>query len=380
MEATNVFHRNYQSHKRIIVNQGGTGSSKTYSLAQLFIVKALETTGKTFEIIRLNMPSLRETAMGDFFKILREADLYRESRHSKTTNTYNLNGNDIKFFGLDEPQKVRSRRRDYAWLNESNELSLEAFRQINMRTNIQLFMDFNPSDEFHWIYDHVLTREDCELIVSTYLDNPFLPEEVIKEIERFKELDPNYWKVYGLGQRGAKQARIYTHYEMIDSLPDGEHMYGLDFGFNNPVALNEVVFKDDEVYANELLYKSRLTTPEIISEFVRLGVSKDDYIFADSEDPAKIAEIENAGYNIRPAIKGKDSVRAGIDQIKSRKLYITKASSNLLKELQTYSWKVKGDMVLDEPVKVRDHAVDALRYAVHSFLDDMEHGIDMMVF
>jgi len=335
------------------------------------IVKAMEETGKTFSIVRNNMPSLRSTAMRDFFHILRELDLYREFNHRKTENIYVLHGNEIEFFGLDQPQKVRSRRRDYLWMNEANEFTLEAFRQLNMRTNERVYMDYNPSDEFHWIYDYVLTRKDCELIISTYKDNPFLPKQVVKEIERYKALDLNYWNIYGLGQRGVKQARIYTKYELIDELPEGgEHIYGLDFGYNHPTVLTEVVMKDDDIYVNELIYESHMTTPELIARMKDLNVSKDDYIYPDAEDPSRIQELEDAGYNVIAATKGKDSVRAGINEIKSRKLYITKSSVNGLKELQTYSWKVKGDQILDEPVKIRDDFVDSFRYAVHSFLDD----------
>lgn len=378
LKTTTVFKQNLDSLFRINVNQGGTGSSKTYSLAQLFVVKAHATTGKVFSVVRNNMPSLRATAYKDFLNILKNNEIYREGHHDKTNNIYHLHGNEIEFFGLDQPQKVRSRRRDYLWMNESNEFTLEAFRQLNMRTNKQVFMDFNPSDEFHWIYDNVLTREDCKLIISTYLDNPFLPKEVIKEIERFKSLDQNYWNIYGLGQKGAKQARIFTHYELIDKMPTGgERMYGLDFGFNHPTALTEVIMKDDDIYSNEIIHESRLTNPELIAKMDSLGVSKEDYIYADSEDPARIKEIENAGYNIYSAIKGPGSVKDGIDQIKGRKWYITKSSANGLKEVQSYSWKVKGDQILDEPVKVRDDFCDSTRYAVHSFLDEEGHSIDI---
>ncbi len=245
IQGTRVLKESSNTDKRFVVNQGGTGSSKSYSLAQLFIIKSFNVTGKVFSVVRKSMPSLRATAMRDFFSILENKGLYNENNHKKTENIYVLNGNEIEFFGLDEPQKVRSRRRDYLWINEANELNQEAFRQLNMRTNKQVFLDFNPSDEFHWIYDDILTRPDCKLIVSTYKDNPFLPKAVVKEIERFKELDPNYWNIYGLGQRGASEVRIYNNWDYIDSLPEGdERVYGLDFGFNNPSVLCEVVFKD----------------------------------------------------------------------------------------------------------------------------------------
>lgn len=367
LKATNVYKRNYESLKRIIVNQGGTGSSKTYSLAQLFMTTALEKTGKVFSVVRKNMPSLRATAMRDFINILQEQGLYSEDNHEKTNNIYHLNGNEIEFFGLDEPQKVRSRRRDYLWINEANELSLESFRQLNMRTNEKVYMDFNPSDEFHWIYDDVLTRDDVELIISTYRDNPFLPESIVKEIERYKEVDENYWNIYGLGQVGVSSVRIFTKYELIDQLPEGEEIMGLDFGFNHPTSLVKIVLKDDDIYTKELIYETHLTNDDLIAKMGELKISKTIKIYADAEDPARISAIKSAGYNIVAALKDAQSVKNGIDFIKARKLSITKDSPHGQKELQTYSWKTKGEQILDEPVKLRDDFVDSVRYAVYTY-------------
>jgi len=383
LQATRVYEDNYNSNARITVNQGGTGSSKSYSIAQLFTTLPLEMTGKVFSVVRKSMPTLRATAMKDFFNNLKLQGRYNEIYHNKTENIYHINGNEIEFFGLDEPQKVRSRRRDFLWMNEANEFSLEDFRQLNMRTNVRLYMDYNPSDEFHWIYEDVLTRPDSKLIISTYLDNPFLPAEVVKEIEMFKEQDVNYWNIYGLGQRGVSSVRIYTHWDLCDSLPtytyesededgnkiqvveySGEHVYGLDFGFNHPTVLGEIVLKDDEVYANELIYESYLTNAQLIQKMGDLKVSKTDYIFADAAEPQRIEEIKKAGYNIYPADK---DVLKGIDSVKTHKLHITKSSANGIKECRSYSWKTKDEKVLDEPVKVRDDFCDQLRYAVHTW-------------
>lgn len=374
IQATKVFQKNYQTNKRIIVNQGGTGSSKTYSLAQLFVVKALEERGKVFSIVRANMPSLRASAMKDFFSILRKLHLYNEADHIKSHNSYLLNGNEIEFFGLEEAQKVRSRRRDYLWINEANELSLESFRQLNLRTNTRTYMDFNPSDEFHWIYDDVLTRKDCELIISTYKDNPFLPKGSVMEIERFKDLDVNYWNIYGLGQRGASSARIYTHFKLIDELPKNqETIYGLDFGYNHPTSLCKVVLKDGTVFAQELIYESFLLNAQLIRKMNDLKVSKSTYIFADSEDPQRIEEIRQAGFNI---LKADKDVSKGIEDIKTHHLFITKDSVNALKELKSYSWKMKDEHPTDEPVKANDDFCDSLRYAVHSYLLATSNKID----
>lgn len=384
LKATTVYQRNYECQARFVVNQGGTGSSKSYSLAQLFTTLPMEVTGKVFSVVRKSMPTLRATAMRDFLNILKLQKRYSEIYHNKTENIYYLNGNEIEFFGLDEPQKVRSRRRDYLWINEANELDLESFRQLNMRTNKRVYMDFNPSDEYHWIYDDVLPRKDAELIISTYLDNPFLPEEVIKEIEMYKEVDQNYWNIYGLGQRGISSVRIYTHWQLCDDLPyylrddedengkpikvkeiNGEQIYGLDFGFNHPTSLCEVALKDEDVYAKQRIYESYLTNADLIKRMNDLGINKKTYMFADAAEPQRIEEIKKAGYNIHPADK---DVLKGIDSLKTRKLYVTKDSADAQKELRSYSWKVdKEGKVMDEPVKIRDDFVDSLRYAVHSY-------------
>lgn len=312
------------------------------------------------------MPSLRSTAMRDFFDILHEHDLYEKSRHNKTENTYRLGESLVEFVSLDEPQKKRGAKRDYLWLNEANEFTLEDWRQLSFRTSQQAYLDFNPSDQFHWIYDHIMTRKDYCLIKSTYLDNPFLGINIIKEIEHLKETDPAYWKVYGEGERGMALTTIYTHWQHARELPaGGETMYGLDFGYNNPTALVKVVIKDGAVYARELLYASFLTNADCIASLKKLIPDRRATIYADAAEPQRIEEIYRAGFNIKAADK---DVSKGIDTLKSKLLYISTDSINLLKEISSY--KFKEDMhgkVLDEPQKFNDHAVDALRYAVHSY-------------
>jgi phage terminase large subunit len=365
LQATTVFQRNYQSKKRITVNQGGTGSSKSYSLAQLFIVLGHQITGERFSIVRKALPTLKATAMHDFFSILRNADIYNEAAHNKTENTYELHGNVFEFFGLDQPQKVRSRRRGYLWMNEGNEFTLEDWRQLTLRTDKRIFLDFNPSDQFHWIYDHVLNRPDCELIVSTYKDNPFLPADIVKEIESYRELDENYWKIYGLGERGTSQSTIYTHWQLCDALPTNvdEDLYGLDFGYNNQTALQHIALKDQEVYTDEKLYERHMTNDDLIRWMEANDIAKDKPIYADHAEPQRIEEIKRAGFHILPADK---SVEDGIDTMKQRRWYITKRSVHTQKEVKSYRWKEKDGIILDEPVKANDHLMDATRYGVHT--------------
>ena len=365
LKATKIFEKNlaeYNKDTRIIVNQGGRGSSKTWSLAQLFLMILAKEDGVLLTVCRKTLPALRATAMRDFFEIMKELGIYREERHNKTELSYLYKNNEIEFISIDQPQKIRGRKRQYLWMNEANEFSYEDFRQLNLRTEKQIYMDFNPSDEFHWIYDKVLTRSDCTFIQSTYKDNPFLSEIIIKEIELLKGLDENYWRIYGLGERGISETTIYTHWELCDSLPEGDIIYGLDFGFNNPTALVKIVIKDKDCYLQELIYESHLTNSQLIEKLKGIA-TEDNYIYADSAEPQRIEEINLAGFNAMPADK---DVKKGIDTLKGRKIYITKDSVNLLKEIKSYKWKVRDEKPLDEPVKANDHLLDGSRYAIHT--------------
>lgn len=363
----------YNDKYRVIVNEGGTGSSKTFSLAQLMIILSHKNPneGLRITISRKSLPTLKRTAMKDFFDILKDWKLYNPKNHNKTDKTYTVGRNRVEFIAADSPQKLRSQRRDILWINESNEFDLETFRQFAMRTDMKIFMDYNPSDEFHWIYDNVLTRDDCLLIKSTFLDNPFLRESLVNEIKRYKDVDENYWKIYGLGEKGTSKAKIYTNWELVDKIPDNaERVYGLDFGFNNPTSLVDIGIYDDDLYWDEVIYKTRLTTEDLIKEMGEKGVSMKRLIYPDPSEPEKIYKLRNAGYNIPIDEKGKcktdNKVKDGIDYCKSRKIYITKRSSNLIKEIKSYSWKIRNEQIIDEPVKVNDHGMDAGRYGSYS--------------
>jgi phage terminase large subunit len=353
--------------KRIVVEQGGTRSGKTYNIILFFVIKLLKEKGKVLTICRASLPSLKGSVMRDFFEILQRMELYREEYHNKTENTYWLNENLVEFVSVDQPQKIRGRKRDYLFINEANELTYDSWMQLAFRTEERIVLDYNPSDEYNWIYDKVLTRDDCEFFITTYRDNPFLPPELVEEIERLKEADENYWTVYGLGQRGKSGEMVYTHWKIVDKLPNrGEKFYGLDFGYNVATALTEVEVHEGAVWVDEVLYETKLTTGDLIEKLKSLNISKRAEIFCDAAEPKTIEELTRARYNAKPADK---DVTEGIRKVKSMPLYITARSSNIIKEIKNYKWKKnKDEVILDEPVKFNDHAMDALRYAVFTKL------------
>lgn len=349
---------------RFIIHQGGSRSGKTYSLMQMMIIYCLTHPGKLVSIIRKTFPTLRSTVMREFFDLLKELELYDKKCHNKTNNIYEFsNGSKVEFFGADNGQKLRGRKRDVLWLNESNELNFDEFTQLNMRTTEKLVFDFNPSDNFHWLYD-LIERENATLIKSTYLDNPFLPKDQANEIANLINIDESYYRIYALGEKGVAKTTIYTHWRYYEKLPEiKETIYGLDFGHNHPTALVEVNITDDgDCYVREIIYKSHLTVTDLLNLIKDSGISKNKEIICDSARPEIIEDIRRIGYNAKGAIK---NVKEGIDSVKSVPLFIHKESSNLIKEINSYKWKTNGEIVLDEPVKLWDDAVDALRYSIH---------------
>lgn len=330
----------------------------------MLIATAQSETDAVYTITRKTLPALKASAMRDFFEILKELELYDEALHNKSENTYSLNGNLIEFISSDQPQKIRGRKRKRLWLNEANEFTLDDFRQFVLRTTDQIILDYNPSDEFHWIYDEVLTRDDVTFIKSTYKDNPFLEKELVKEIERLQEVSPVDWQVFGLGERGYSEEIIYTNWSQCETLPQGEIIYGLDFGYNNPTALVEIVIYDNTYYLHEVIYQTKLTNSDLLNLLLSLPIQKNAPIYADCAEPQRIEEIWRAGFKVFPADK---SVKDGIDKVKRSRIVVTKSSTNIWKERSSYKWqKDKNGHILDVPVKFNDHSLDGIRYALHT--------------
>lgn len=377
IQTNKVFNHLIKSDKRIIVEQGGTRSGKTYNILLWLIFYYTErNTAKTITICRKSFPSLRASVMRDFFDILRNHDLYREDYHNKSSHEYHLNGNLVEFISLDQPQKIRGRKRNLLYINEANELFYEDWQQLIFRTDGRIILDYNPSESFHWIYDKVIPREDCDFYQTTYLDNPFLDQQIKQEIERLKETDEDYWRIYGLGERGMSRATIFQF--GTSEIPQEAKLisYGLDFGYtNDPSALVAVYTHGDNLYLDELLYRTGMTNRDLHHHLQSLGLDRRDEIFADSAEPKSIDELHRFGWNIKPTAKGQDSINAGIDILKRHKIFATSRSNNLIKELQNYKWtEDKNGNLLNKPIDVMNHAIDASRYAVYNKLSKPNYG------
>jgi len=352
---------------RIQVHQGGTRSGKTYSILLSLVEFCYRNPngGAVLTICRKTFPALRASVMRDFFDVLKREGIYTEVNHNKSDATYILEGNLIEFISIDQPQKIRGRKRDVLFINEANELNLEDFRQLLIRTTGKVLLDYNPSDEFHWIYDHVIPREDATFFQSTFRDNPFLESSLVAEIERLQVADPNYWRIYGLGERGQSRTTILTHWSQTETIDPRFKLvaYGLDFGYTNDPTACVAVYSDGEAFLlDEVLYQNGLSNRQIF-QLLESEVGKNTVI-ADSAEPKSIDELHGYGMNVHPARKGPDSVRAGIQFFHSKPLAVTSRSLNLIKELRNYKWKEdKNGKNLNEPVDAFNHAIDAARYA-----------------
>ena len=376
--STNVIFKHLQKSKtKITIEQGGTRSGKTYNiLLWLIFDYCTKNNGKTITICRKTFPSVRASGMRDFLDILKQHRIYSEDFHNKSNSEYALFGNLVEFISLDQPQKVRGRKRDVLFINEANELFFEDWQQLVFRTTEKIILDYNPSDEYSWIYDNVIPRKDAEFFKTTYLDNPFLDSSIQKEIELLRETDEAYWQIYGLGERGISKSTIFQYYE-VNKIPEDAKFisYGMDFGYvNDPTVLVSVYQKDYNLYCKEHFYQTKMTANDIFYKLKEIGVNK-DAVFCDSAEPRLIDELRRMGLNTRPTIKGRDSVNAGIDLLKRYKLHITTDSSNMIQEFRNYKWvEDKGGKLTNVPRDANNHTIDSLRYATYNMLSKPNYG------
>ena len=387
MKFTNVFQKIADGFKgnRFIIQQGGSSSSKTYSTLQFLVIWALKSDQqKLVSIVAESIPHLKRGSYRDFLKILMEAGLYKESDHNKSDFSYKLKNFHFEFFSADNDAKLRGARRDVLYINECNNITYDAFTQLEIRTRDKIFLDYNPTS-FFWANKKVMQPPNkYSFIKSTYKDNidhltgePLLEQSIIDAIESRRPVydsdgnlisgDEQFWKVYGLGETGQLEGVIFSNWQTVDSIPDdGKWIaYGLDFGFtNDPTAIIKVVYQGGELWIEEMSFDTGMTNPDIINKLKSIGVGPLDDIIADSSEPKSIAEIKRGGFRAcRGVKKGPDSINNGIDILKRYRINIHKKSVNLIDEFSNYQWmKTKDGDYLNKPIDSYNHGIDAVRY------------------
>lgn len=355
---------------RIRAVQGGTSASKTISILLVLIDRA-QTKQKAKEltsIVSESIPHLKRGAIRDFKNIMQTHNYWSEDCWNATDSIYTFEtGNQIEFFSSDNGDKLRGARRDWLFINEANNVPFEAFEQLEVRTKKGVYLDWNPTNEF-WFYTDVKDRrDDVEHIVLTYKDNEALSEEIIKSIEQRKNR-PGWWKVYGEGQLGEVDGKIYKNWNILDTIPIEARLKrrGLDFGYtNDPSAIVDVYEYNGGYVIDEIAYQNALSNKEL-SDIIKLQPEQ-CIVVADSAEPKSIDEIRAYGITIIPAKKGPGSLLQGIQLVQDKPIWVTKRSANILKEYRNYLWMTdKNGKVINEPEGGFDHAMDAIRYAIGS--------------
>jgi phage terminase large subunit len=379
IKATPVFYANKKAYEEgypIICNEGGSRSSKSYSVVQLLIHIAISKPNTRISMVSHSLPHIKRGVYRDFKNILEQWNIWDEKDFRYTDFIYTFkNGSYIELFGLEDPDKAKGPARDILFVNEANLISKALFDQLLIRTTGQSFLDWNPADFISWVYE-VADNPNNKRIHSTYLNNiSNLSESQIRNIEQYKDLPDDFmWKVYGLGERGSAKEIIYTQWKQYDEAPEGDVFYGLDFGYVHPAALIKVTHYEGQNYFEEIVYQSGLTLSDL-SRIIKEKLPERATIYADAAEPKSIEELYRQGFNIKPAQK---DVWAGIVKMKSYPINLHYNSKNLRREFMSYKWKKdKNDNVIEEPVKANDDLMDACRYAVFTHLTKLKFEVSV---
>lgn len=362
--------------------QGSARSSKTYNVLIWLIVYCLSHPNTRLSIVRATLPAIKGSVLVDFKEILQRMGIYNERSLNKSELIYTFaNGSWAEFFSTDSEQKLRGRKRDILFVNEANELGFIEWQQLKMRTTRLSIIDYNPSfSDEHWICETVNQDPRTFHSVTTYLDNPFLEQTVIDEIESLREKNQSLWQVYGLGQQAVIEGLVFKHFGICETIPPHvRHRFiGMDFGFtNDPTAICEVALDGDALYIDEIAYRTQMLSSDIITTLREAAPKM--RIISESADPRLIQEIYRAGIDIHPVKKFPGSIEAGLSKMQEYRIIITKRSTNVAKELRNYTYRQDKDgRWLNVAIDCYNHAIDAVRYVVmEQFMAGQRRKIDL---
>ncbi len=358
--------------KRIRAVAGGTAASKTMSILIWLIdyCQSAKNINKIVTVVSESYPHLEKGAMLDFEVIMKDRGYWDDRLWNKTKHTYVFEtGNKLEFYVVDTFGKAHGPRRDVLFLNECNNLPFNIVDQLITRTREVVWMDWNPTSEF-WFYTEMLgKREDIDFITLTYKDNEALDLTTIQEIESHKNKKA-WWTVYGLGQPGVLEGRIYRDWILIDEIPNEARLvrYGLDFGYtNDPTVIIAIYYYNGGFILDEITYQKGLSNRSIADILLNLDRA---LVVADSAEPKSIDEIRNYGVNIIGAKKGQGSVYHGIQYVQAQKIYITKRSLKTIKAYRNYVFREDKDGEItndpDDTIHEWSNPMDAIRYGMDS--------------
>lgn len=353
--------------KRVKIIQGGTSAGKTFGILPILIDKAARTANLEISIVAESIPHLRRGALKDFLKLMRWTNRYVDASFNKSLLRYEFsNGSYMEFFSADDSSKLRGARRDILYINECNNIEFEAYNELSIRTKKEVYLDFNPANEF-WVHTELKDEVDTDFVILTYKDNEALDSSIINQIEKNRlkastsSYWANWWRVYGLGEIGMLEGVVFSNWKIIDTIPSEAKLlgYGLDFGYtNDPTTIIEVYNLNGKRILNEICYQTGMVNSDIAKKLESNVIA-----YADSSEPKSIEEIKRQGKTIKGVTKGQDSINFGIQIMQGQEYLVTSSSVNLIKELRAYCWDSdKTGKRLNKPAGGNDHAIDAVRY------------------
>lgn len=385
-DTTRLYLENLNATEDILVNQGGTFSSKTYSILQVLFSKAVSIPNAVITVVGEDIPNLKRGGLRDALSIWNGSKQLQQltKSYNATDRIFHFHsGSLIEFVSYMGEQDARNGKRQFLFINEAQGVEWAVAEQLIGRTSIQTLIDYNPSSEF-WPHEKLIApgrfgTKKVKLLISDHRINGFLTQDQHEHIEQRYKDDREWGAVYARGKTGKIEGLIFRNWDRVFHFPDNSKIigYGLDFGFtNDPTALTEIRMQDGELFVKLHIYETGLTNPDISAKMQELGIDREEWIIADSAEPKSIQELHSMGWKIEGAIKGKDSIMASIDVLKRYKLNIVGDSFPLVKELGSYKWKV--DKVtgkpMNEPVDFNNHAIDGIRYLAQNKLMETNSG------
>ena len=369
-----LFWENYLSRKKVVVNQGGTSSGKTWNILDVLFVLAIQQMGIVITVVGQDIPNLKKGAYRDAKRIWADNATYRAwfGKPNESDRIFTAaNGSIIEFTSYQDEQDAKSGKRDYLFVNEANGIPYDIYWQLAIRTKYKIFIDYNPNARF-WVHDNLLGRDDVEVLYSDHRNNEYLTDEQHEAIEGIE--DPELWKVYARGKTGKLTGLILQNWDLVDRMPPAAERRwtatGMDFGFmNDPTAIEQVCLAHGDLWVDELCYETGMMNNEIASRLKENGYGRGDLVVADSAEMKSIAEIKNMGLWVVPCVKGADSIVNGLDILRRYKIHFTRRSVGIREEALKYKWLVDRDgRTTNKPIDAFNHAIDALRYVASAKL------------
>ena len=396
--------------KKIKGVQGGQGAGKTFAIIILLINHASSNPGKEIYIVSAELSKMRDTVIKDFLKIITSTPLKVDLTgfNSGSPKCIFPNGSFIRFIGLDKEDVGKGLRSDVIFVNEANKTNFDTYRELTSRAK-QIFIDFNPNKKF-WFHTEILPREDCSFIKLTYKDNEQISDAELKEILSYKQKGyndneqvinqywANMWRVYGMGEVGQVEGRIYTWQpvplEKYLTIPK-ETYYGCDWGKVDPFAVVEGKYHDGNLYVHELNYASENEIERNLSQtelhqiragdfdlgngemnegligwlFSRLKIKKDKVIVCDSNRPNKIRSLRNSGWDYAVSVRGKPSLEDRVFTLSGLNIFYTSCSKNIEAEQENYCYGKIDGVLQEKPIDQDNHTMDAIAYMVNKLFE-----------